>query len=217
MDSAMTEAARRVVEVCVRMLDEGLVIGTSGNVSVRLGERVLITPTGVDYRRLRPADLPVVDLTGTRLHGEFAPTSELPLHLAVYAAREDAGAVVHTHALHATAVSTLGDTVPPVHYMLASSGQQVRVAEYATYGTDALAANAVDALAGSTSCLLANHGTLSIGEDVESAHSKASTLEWCCRLWLTARAAGTPHLLPADEMAAVASKLRSYGQPKEAS
>lgn len=216
MDEHPAELAEHIRAVCLRMLDEGLVIGTSGNVSVRIGDAVAITPTGVPYRELRGVDIPVVGMDGVQRSGELAPTSELPLHLAVYAARADADAIVHTHALHATAVSTLCETVPAIHYMLATSGQPVRVAEYATYGTDALAENAVRALSGATSCLLRNHGTLSIAGDLESAYNKASTLEWCCKLWLTAKAAGSPNLLEDAEMAEVAEKLRAYGQPKEA-
>ncbi|WP_020496279.1 class II aldolase/adducin family protein [Sciscionella marina] len=210
------DTSEHIVAVCLRMLEERLVIGTSGNVSVREGERIHITPTGVDYRSLKPEDIPVVDPQGVQLQGKLAPTSELPLHLAVYAARPDASAIVHTHALHATAVSTLCETVPAIHYMLATSGTPVRVAEYATYGTDELARNAVRALEGSSSVLLRNHGTLSLAGDLESAVGKASTLEWCAQLWLTAKAAGEPNLLEDKEMTAVAEKIRGYGQPKEA-
>lgn len=208
----MSDSASAIVETCLRMLDARLVVGTSGNVSVREGDKVLITPTGVDYRALRQEDIPTVDLSGKPLQGTMEPTSELPLHLAVYAARPDVSAIVHTHALHATAVSTLVDSVPNIHYALAATGAPVEVADYATYGSDALARNAIAALGGGGSCLLRNHGTVSVAADLDTAYARAEVLEWACQLWLTARSAGTPTLIPDEEIAAVAQKMRSYGQ-----
>jgi L-fuculose-phosphate aldolase len=210
----VTNSAAAIVATCLRMLEGGLVVGTSGNVSVRDGDTVLITPSGVDYRTLRPQDVPTVDLDGKPLQGTMKPTSELPLHLAVYAARPDVTAIVHTHALHATAVSTLVDTVPNIHYALAASGTPIEVADYATYGSDALARNAIAALGDAGSCLLRNHGTVSVAADLDTAYAYAEVLEWACKLWLTARSAGTPTLIPDDEIAAVAKKLQTYGQGK---
>ncbi|MGH3438553.1 MAG: class II aldolase/adducin family protein [Sciscionella sp.] len=203
-----------VVATCGRMLADGLVVGTSGNVSLRRGDQVLITPTAVDYRTLTSSALPVVDLAGDRVAGHLAPTSELPLHLAIYRAHPEAGALVHTHAVHATAVSTLAGTVPNVHYILASNGGAVRVAKYATYGTPELAESAVGAMEGRSACLLANHGTVTIGESLAAAYDRAVQLEWACRVWLAATAAGDPQLLSGDEMARVAEKLRGYRQPE---
>lgn len=213
--SAFSAADRdEVVAACTRMLADGLVVGTSGNVSLRRGDQVLITPTAVDYRTLTPAALPVVDLDGNPVAGELKPTSELPLHLAVYRAHPEAGALVHTHAVHATAVSTVADTVPNVHYILAANGGPVRVAKYATYGTPELAESAVAALAGRSACLLANHGTVTVGDTLAAAYDRAVQLEWACRVWLAATAAGAPQLLSDEEMARVAEKLRGYRQPR---
>lgn len=202
-----------VVATCARMLADGLVVGTSGNVSVRSGERVLITPTAVDYRQLTPAQLPVVDHGGHVVSGDLLPTSELPLHLALYRAHPDARAVVHTHAVHATAVSTLVDTIPNVHYILAANGGPVRVAPYRTYGSAELAESAVEAMTERSACLLANHGTLAVGDSLASAYDRTAQLEWACRVWLAARPAGAPQLLDDEEMARVAEKLRGYRQP----
>lgn len=135
-DPALRDAWGALVETARRTVADGLVVGTSGNVSVRVGDLVLVTPTGVPYDRLTPADALAVDLDGRRVLGSLAPTSELPLHLALYRAT-GAGAVVHTHAVHATAVSTLVDELPPIHYMTAALGGPVRVAPYALYGTPA--------------------------------------------------------------------------------
>lgn len=203
-----------IVATCTRMLAEGLVVGTSGNVSVRSGDRVLITPTAVDYRQLTPAQLPVVDLDGHGVSGDLLPTSEVPLHLALYRAHPDARAVVHTHAVHATAVSTLVDTVPNVHYILAANGGPVRVAQYRTYGSAELAESAVEAMVDRSACLLANHGTLAVGDSLVSAYDRTAQLEWACQVWLAASAAGAPRLLPDGEMATVAEKLRGYRQPE---
>ncbi|EFF90349.1 L-fuculose phosphate aldolase, partial [Streptomyces sp. e14] len=131
-------AWRDLVATARRTVVDGLVVGTSGNVSVRVADTVLVTPSGVPYDRLTPGDLTGVGLDGRQVLGSLVPTSELPLHLAVYRAT-DAGAVVHTHAVHATAVSTLVPELPLVHYMAGALGGPVRVAPYATYGTEELA------------------------------------------------------------------------------
>jgi len=209
----MLEAERAAVcQAAQQMARDGLVVGTSGNVSLRVGDHLAVTPTGVDYARMRPEDVAVVTQTGQQVQGALRPTSELPLHLAGRAV--GATAVVHTHAVHATAVSTLVEEVPPVHYLLGLFGGSVRVAPYATYGSRELADGMLAAMAGRTGCLLANHGTVTIGTDLASAYDRALQLEWLCRLWLTARSVGEPSLLPADEIAHIAVKLRSYGQPQ---
>jgi L-fuculose-phosphate aldolase len=200
------------------MASDGLVVGTSGNISVRAGDLIALTPTGVDYAGLTSADIPLVSLDGVKVNGRLEPTSELPMHLAVYRAAVDPGgtpitAVVHTHSVHATAVSTLVDEVPPVHYVLASIGPTVRVASYATYGTPELAEAMLAALDGRRGCLLANHGTITFGDGLAAAYDRARQLEWSCQLWLLARSAGTPALLPRAEIDRVVQKLRAYGQP----
>ncbi|MCG3750148.1 class II aldolase/adducin family protein [Amycolatopsis sp. Poz14] len=206
-----------VCEYARRLTADGLVVGTSGNVSARAGELVAVTPTGVDYAALTPADIPVVDLDGKIADGALKPTSELPMHLAVYTRATDpesapVNAVVHTHSVHATAVSTLVTEVPPIHYMLAAIGPTARVAPYATYGTTELADAMLQALDDRRGCLLANHGTITYGDSLGSAYSRAQQLEWVCQVWLTARSAGTPALLPPAEIEHVVEKLKGYGQ-----
>ncbi|MGW3927988.1 class II aldolase/adducin family protein [Streptomyces microflavus] len=205
---------REVVDTARRSAADGLVVGTSGNVSARVGELVLVTPSGVPYDRLRPDDAVGVDLTGRQVLGELRPTSELPLHLAVY--REtDAAAVVHTHAVHATAVSTLVTEVPLVHYAAAILGGPVRTAAYARYGTPELADAMFAALQGRTGCLLANHGTVTYGATLDQAYERTAQLEWLCRLWLTASAVPghRPALLTPAQLAEVTETLKGYGQP----
>ncbi|WP_327711761.1 class II aldolase/adducin family protein [Streptomyces sp. NBC_00464] len=202
-----------VVAAARRTASDGLVVGTSGNVSARVGATVLVTPTGVPYDRLRPQDLVGVDLEGNQVLGELAPTSELPLHLAVYR-NTGAAAVVHTHAVHATAVSTLVTEVPSVHYAAAMLGGPVRVAAYARYGTDELAENMLTALRDRTGCLLGNHGTVTYGATLDEAYDRTAQLEWLCRLWLAASSVPgrTPALLTPEQLSEVGEALKGYGQ-----
>jgi L-fuculose-phosphate aldolase len=211
---AIERAWEDLVATARRTAAEGLVVGTSGNVSARVGGLVLVTPSGVPYDRLTPADAVAVDLDGNQLLGELAPTSELPLHLEVYR-NTNAGAVVHTHAVHATAVSTLVPELPPIHYMAAALGGTVRVARYALYGTDELAANMLHALRERTACLLQNHGTVAYGDSLDQAYDRTAQLEWMCRLWLAAASlpGHTPSLLSGSQLREAAEKLQRYGQP----
>ncbi|MGW1022727.1 class II aldolase/adducin family protein [Streptomyces sp. NPDC002577] len=204
-----------LVATARRTVTDGLVVGTSGNVSVRVGGTVLVTPTGVPYDRLTPQDAVGVDLDGNQVLGDLAPTSELPMHLAVYRST-GARAVVHTHAVHATAVSALVPELPLIHYMAAALGGPVRVARYALYGTDELAENMLHALVDRTGCLLQNHGTITYGDTLDQAYDRTAQLEWMCRVWLSASAlpGRTPTLLSRDQLGEVEEKLRGYGQPR---
>lgn len=210
---AESRAWEALVATARRTVADGLVVGTSGNVSVRVGDTVLVTPSGVPYDRLTPHDVTGVDLTGRQVLGTLVPTSELPMHLAVYRTTE-AGAVVHTHAVHATAVSTLVAELPTVHYMSGALGGPVRVARYATYGTEELAENVLEALAERSGCLLQNHGTLTYGATLDQAYDRTAQLEWMCRLWLTASSVPglTPSLLTPEQLAVAREKLRGYGR-----
>ncbi|MFE9406229.1 class II aldolase/adducin family protein [Streptomyces sp. NPDC006530] len=214
-EAAIAAAWSELVDTARRTAAEGLVVGTSGNVSVRVGDLVLVTPTGVPYDRLGPADTVAVDLEGRQVRGTLRPTSEIPMHLAVYR-HTDALAVVHTHAVHATAVSTLVTELPLIHYMAAALGGPVRVAPYALYGSEELAGHMLSALENRTGCLLQNHGTLTYGTSLAQAYDRTAQLEWMCRLWLTASAlpGRTPSLLTTDQLDEVAERLRGYGQPQ---
>ncbi|OIK04715.1 fuculose phosphate aldolase [Streptomyces monashensis] len=212
-DAELERTWTELVATARRTVTDGLVVGTSGNVSARVGDRVLVTPSGVPYDRLTSDDLTCVDLTGRQVLGTLVPTSELPLHLAVYRTT-DARAIVHTHAVHATAVSTLVPELPPVHYMTGALGGPVRVAPYATYGTDELAGNMLRALTDRSGCLLQNHGTVTYGATLDQAYDRTAQLEWMCRLWLTASSVPglTPSLLTEAQLTEAAEKLRGYGQ-----
>ncbi|MEV5492763.1 class II aldolase/adducin family protein [Streptomyces bobili] len=209
----IARAWEQLVATARRTVADRLVVGTSGNVSVRVGDLVLVTPSGVPYDRLAPDDVTGVDLDGRQVLGTLTPTSELPMHLAVHRTT-DARAVVHTHAVHATAVSTLLTELPPVHYMTGALGGPVRVAPYATYGTEELARNLLDALTGRTACLLQNHGTLTYGATLDQAYDRTAQLEWMCHLWLTAASVPgrTPNLLTEEQVGEAGEKLSGYGQ-----
>ncbi|MFI6853814.1 class II aldolase/adducin family protein [Streptomyces sp. NPDC050416] len=206
-------AWEELVTTARRTVSDGLVVGTSGNVSVRVGDTVLVTPSGVPYDRLQPDDVTGVGLDGRQVLGTLVPTSELPMHLAVYRTT-GARAVVHTHAVHATAVSTLVSELPLIHYMAAALGGPVRVAPYATYGTAELAENMLRALADRSGCLLQNHGTVTHGASLDQAYDRTAQLEWMCRLWLTATSVPglSPSLLSQEQLAEVQEQLRGYGQ-----
>jgi L-fuculose-phosphate aldolase len=204
-----------VAAACGQLAAAGLVVGTAGNVSARAGELIAVTPSGLDYTELTAELVGVHRLDGTAVEAPLRPSSELPLHLAVYAAAEagpEVGAIVHTHSPAATATSALVDEVPAIHYQVSAFGGPVAVAPYATYGTDELAANVVAALAGRSACLMANHGAVTTGPDLRTALTRARALEWVCDVWLRAAAAGRPRLLPPDEIENVVRKLAGYGQ-----
>jgi L-fuculose-phosphate aldolase len=205
--------AREAVAAVSRSLAAaGLVTGTSGNVSARAGEHVAITPTGAVLAEVEPDRVAVVDMDGGMVDGPLAPTSELELHLGVYE-RYGAGGVVHTHAPVATALSCVVDEVPCVHYEMLRLGGPVPVARYETFGTPELARTVVDALEGRTAVLMANHGALTYGPDVEAAAELARLLEWACTVYWRAAAIGEPRALGEDERRAVveAALRRGYG------
>jgi L-fuculose-phosphate aldolase len=189
--------------------------GRTGNLSVRHDDHVAITPSGVPYDEIGADDVPVVDPDGA-VRGDRAPSSELPLHRACYRAL-DVGAVVHAHAPWATTLAVLREPLPPVHYMLALAGGEVPVAEYATYGTDTLGENVVAAMtdADATACLLANHGLVAVGTDLDDAMETAVAVESVAQVYCQARAIGTPEPLPEAELDRVARKLADYGPDEE--
>jgi L-fuculose-phosphate aldolase len=205
------ELRAEIAAVCAQLAATGLVVGTAGNVSARTGELVAVTPSGLDYPALTAELVGVHGRDGTPVEAPLQPSSELPLHLAVYAAT-GAAAIVHTHSPAATATSALVDELPAVHYQVAAFGGPVAVAPYATYGTDELAANVVTALAGRSACLMANHGAVTTGPDLRTAVLRAQSLEWVCDVYLRAAAAGRPRLLPPAEIEAVVRKMSGYGQ-----
>ncbi|SDB99758.1 class II aldolase/adducin family protein [Nocardioides lianchengensis] len=213
----MTDQFRAAVASAARRLAaEGLLIGTAGNVSLRSGDRVAVTSSGLDLAECRLEDVTVVSLTGRVLAGRLQPTSELGLHLGVYA-DTDASAVVHTHAPYATALACVLDELPVVHYQQLLLGGSVRVAPYATFGTPELAAHVRDALAGRQAALMASHGSVTVGTTLEQAVDHALLLEWLAALYHRASALGPVRVLSEEDQVAVitAALARGYGTPQE--
>ena len=204
---------RLVVEYAKRLRPDGLVVLTAGNISVRSGDLVAVTPASFDYDDLTPELISVIHMDGGSAEPGLPPSSEVPMHLAVYDAAPDAGAVVHTHAPYASALSTVVDELPALHYLIAELGGPVRVAPYATYGSEELAVNVAHALEGRTAALLGNHGTIAYGDTLEQAYARTVLLEWLSALYLRSRTLGEPRLLEDEEIARVARKLRSRPAP----
>jgi L-fuculose-phosphate aldolase len=213
----LSDQRRAVAEACRRLAASGLVIGTSGNVSARSENLVAITPTGARLGELEAEQVTVVDLAGALVEGELEPTSELDLHLGVYE-RFDAGALVHTHAPSSTALSCVIDELPCFHYSMLLLGGSVRVAPYATFGTEALAASVLDALDGRTAALMANHGAITYADRLDEAVERTELLEWACDVYSRAASAGEPRTLDAVQQRAVveAAIARDYGHPRPA-
>jgi L-fuculose-phosphate aldolase len=210
----LADERRLIAELGRRMLRDGLVVGTSGNLSIRVGDLLAVTPSGHAYDTLTPELVGVHRLDGGAVEARLAPTSELPIHQLIYA-NTDAGAVVHTHSTAATVVSTVVEELPTIHYLLAVLGGPVRVAPYATFGSPELAANVLAALEGRSGALLANHGAVTHGAGIEAAYDRARYLEWVAEVWLRATTLGpafTPRILGEAEMAEVAARIGdAYG------
>lgn len=206
----LTREREQVAATARRLAAAGLVSGTNGNVSARAGELVAVSPTGAQLAELDPGDVAVVDLGGALRHGSLAPTSELGLHLEVYG-RHDAGAVIHTHAPMATALSCVLDEVPLVHYEMLGLGGAVRVAPYATFGTPELATAVAGALEGRTAALMANHGAVTHGPDLAAALRATELLEWACTVYWRAAQLGAPRVLGDADVQAVIDQVTSTG------
>lgn len=199
-----------------RLAAEGLLVGTAGNVSVRDGDLVAVTATGVVLGDCTPEQVSVVTHDGEVVEGTLLPTSELGLHLDVYAAT-DTVAVVHTHAPFSTAVACVLDELPVLHYQQLLLGGPVRVASYATFGTPELAAAVREALDGRQAALMANHGSVAIGGSLDKAVENALLLEWLAALHHRASTLGTPRVLTDDQQADVITQALalSYGTTQE--
>lgn len=210
-------AEREAVAVAARRLaEQGLVLGTSGNVSSRAGELVAVTPTGATLADLTADQVVVVDLDGRPVAGDYAPTSELELHLGAYR-RYRPGAVVHAHSPVGTALACVLDELPLVHYQMLALGGPIRVARYATFGTPELAEFTLDALEGRAAALMANHGMIAIAPDLDAAMANALLLEWACQLYWRAAAIGTPRSLDSGQAQEFidARTTRRYGTLQE--
>ena len=204
--------ARGAVAAAYRDLGRrGLIVGRSGNVSMRTHKGMVITPSGGDPDRAGPEDMVATTLDGV-VSGDGTPSSEWSMHAAIYKTKPDAACVVHAHADACTALACLQEGLPPFHYMvLHFGGGDIRCAPYVTFGTDSLAHLAVEALTDRSACLLANHGMILHARSSAEGVSDAVLLESLCRQYLLARSAGTPSLLNNQDIAAARERFKTYG------
>ena len=215
----MEQARCAIVDFGRKMIESGLTHGTGGNLSV--ADRALglmaITPSGVSYERMTPDQVVLLDLaSGAPVEGGLRPSSEWEMHRLLYQERADLSALVHTHSRFAVTVACMGWTLPPVHYLVALAGPNVRCAPYAPYGTPELARLACEGMRARRAVLLQNHGLLAGGETLETAFSIAEEMEFCCEIYCRTRALGGPVLLSDAEMERMTERFKSYGQPPDA-
>ena len=205
---------RAMVDTCRRMNASGINQGTSGNISLRDGEGFLITPTSLPYDRMEPEDLVRMSFDGS-YEGRRRPSSEWRFHRDILHSRPDVDVVLHRHSIYATTLACHHRTIPSFHYMVGvAGGTTIRCAPYATFGTQALSDNAIEALRDRLACLLGQHGQISLGKTLDAALALGVEVETIARLYLQALALGDPPVLPDEEMARVLQQMRnmSYGQ-----
>ena len=203
---------KQVIDICLAMNEEGINQGTSGNVSVRVPEGFLITASGVPYRKMKPHHIVSMDLDGG-YEGEYLPSTEWRMHMDIYKARPEAGAIVHVHSTYATALACLRKDIPCFHYMMGvTGGTSLRVSDYAEFGTQALSDTMLKAMSERSACLLANHGQICFSNSLDKALWLAGEIEALSHQYWAALVAGKPVLLDASQMDSVLKRFKTYGR-----
>ncbi|WP_419153103.1 L-fuculose-phosphate aldolase [Streptococcus suis] len=212
----MEKERKELIKYGKKLVTEGLTKGTGGNLSVFNREKGLmaITPSGIDFFEIKEEDIVIMDLEGQVVEGEKLPSSEWYMHLIQYQKREDLDAVIHAHTTYGTVLAVLRESLPASHYMIAVAGKDVRVADYATYGTKELAENAAEAMKDRRAVFLANHGILAGAQDLLNAFNIIEEVEYCSKIYCVAKSMGEPVILPDEEMELMAEKFKTYGQRK---
>lgn len=205
-----------IIECGINLRKANLIKDTSGNISIFNREKKLIaiTPSGIDYFEIKQSDIVIMNLRGEVVEGEKKPSSEVNLHKIFYERRDDIDAMIHTHSIYSTIIACLNWDLPPVHYMLASAGKDVRCAKYATFGTNELAENAYDAMIDRKAVLLANHGVIVGAKDLGKAYSILKDVEFCAEVYYRCKSIGEPIVLSNDEMENMIERFKTYGQPR---
>ncbi len=213
----MQQERAEIVRFGKKMLTAQLTYGTGGNLSIfnRREGLIAISPSGIEYEEMEPADVTVTDVAGLTVEGSRKPSSELGFHLSLYRKRPDIGAVVHTHSVYATTMACLNWEIPAVHYLVAYSGRKVPLAPYATFGTAELASNVAGSIGDHNALLLANHGLVAVGANLATAFAVAEEIELVARIYYQAQCIGKPVIIPDDEMTRVIEKFAVYGQKGE--
>lgn len=204
----------KIVETGKRMIDARLTTGTGGNLSIfnRKENLIAIKPSGVPYQSMRAQDVVVLRPDGERVDGVLKPSSETKFHLAIYQARPDVDAILHSHQVHATTIACMGIELPAVHYLLAFSGDKVPLAPYATFGTQALSDNILSVLDHYKACLLENHGLITLGASLDEAFDTAEALELVAQIYIQAKSIGEAKILNSEQMNVVIEKFKTYGK-----
>ena len=204
----------QIVRFGKKLIDARLTSGTGGNLSIFNRNRglIAISPSGVEYDAMAPSDVPIVDLDGAVVDGSRKASSELDFHRSLYRTRSDIRAVVHTHSVYATTMACLNWEIPAVHYLVAFSGHKVPLAPYATFGTPELARNVAESIGDCNALLLANHGLVAVGANLDTAFAVAEEIELVARIYYQTKCIGEPVILPEGEMSRVIRKFATYGQ-----
>ena len=215
-DLLLAEEREAVAAASRHLAQKGLVIGTAGNISARKGDLVAVTPTGADLSTVTAEMVTVIDLEGEVVDGDLAPTSEVPLHTGIYAAT-NALAITHAHAMASTALSCCFDELPPLHYSCLGLGGAPRTAAYATFGSEELARNVLEALQGRNAAMMQNHGSVAYGSKMAEAVERLELLEWLAELYWRASSMGTPHVLTDKDFEDIVTAAieRGYGSLKK--
>lgn len=213
-DKPLAEERKQVGELGRRMLDQDLTRGTGGNVSVRRGDRIAMSPSGIPYEEMTIESVPLVELNGNQIDGELKPSNETPMHSIIYRKRDDVNAVIHTHSPYASTFASLDEPIPASHYLIAYAGREVPVAGYAPPGTEELGRLATDAMdQDHDAVLLKNHGVIAVGPTGDDAFEVALMVEYCARIHYQASAIGDPTILPDDAIDDLRTMFKEdYGQ-----
>ena len=212
-DAAMRKSlSRNVIESCLAMNAQGINQGSAGNISVRFEDGFLITPSGIQYEQLQPENIVFIDMEGNS-EDPLAPSSEWRMHRDIYVNRPQAGAVLHAHSIFATALSCLRLDIPAFHYMVAvAGGSDIRCADYALFGTQALSDNMLTALVNRRACLLGTHGMICYHDNLDQALGLGVEIETLAKQYWYARQAGDPVILDQAQMSEVLERFESYGK-----
>lgn len=217
IDILLENERKEIVKYGRKLIETGLTRGTGGNLSIFNREKDLmaISPSGIDYFKIKLEDVVILDLNGNKVDGDKEPSSEYDMHRIFYKNRDDIDAIIHTHSTYATTIACLNWELPPVHYMIALAGVNVRCAKYATYGSKELAENVFKAMEDRNAVLLANHGMLAGAKDLANVFNITEEIEYCAELYYRSKAIGEPVILSENEIIKMIDKFKTYGQVKK--
>lgn len=205
---------RDLVKWSREVVKRGLTKGTGGNLSIYNKDKniVAITPSGLDFMIMREEDIVITDIDGNIIEGKLKPSSELDMHLYIYKNRKDINCIIHAHTIYATAVACMNEDLPPIHYMIALAGNNVRCAKYATFGTEKLAENVLVALENRNAALLANHGIVAGSYNLSNTLNIIEEVEYVAQLYFICKSMGKTVILNDNEMNLMKEKFKNYGQ-----